>query len=161
MWTDESGRDWSTALNVSVIRRVQDRTGILLTDAADTDLVERLYNDVIMLCNVLYAVSVPQAKERDIDAESFGELLAGDTIDKACESLMQGIVDFFRPGRRQAVTKIWTAAKMIEQERIKLLDEKLTDETLESLIKKKMNEASNEIDKRLAALGDDFGKSLE
>lgn len=160
-WTDNAGRDWCTAINVNTVRRVKDLTGVLLTDAADTDLIERLYNDCMLLADVLYAVCQPQAEQRQIDSAAFGELLCGETIDKACESMMRDLVDFFPSGRRPAVETIWKAARKVETERIKLLDQKLTDEKFETLLKNQMQQASDEIDRRLAALGDSSGRSLE
>jgi len=160
-WTDNSGRDWCTAINVNTVRRVKDLTGVLLTDAADSDLIERLYNDCMLLADVLYAISEPQAKERGVDSAAFGEMLAGDTIDRACESMMRDLVDFFQSGRRPAVEKIWMAARRVETERIKLLDRKLTDEAFEDLLTSQMQQASDEIDRRLAALGERSGKSPE
>lgn len=159
MWTDELGRDWSTAINVNTVRRVKDMTGVLLTDAADTDLVQQLYNNVMLLCDVLYAVSKPQADERQIDSASFGEALVGDFIDKACESLMQDIVRFFPSGRREGVRKIWTAARKLEEQRMNLIQQKMTDEQLEMMILDAAKKAGDEIDRRLAELGDSSGKS--
>lgn len=160
-WTDKAGRDWCTAINVNTIRRVRDLTGVLLTDAADSDLIERLYNDCMLLADVLYAICEPQAKQREIDSAGFGELLCGETIDKACESMMRDLVDFFPSGRRPAVEQIWRAARRVETERVKLLDQKLTDEKFEELLTSQMKQASEEIDRRLAALGECSGKSPE
>lgn len=160
-WTDKQGRDWCTAINVSTVRRVKHLTGVLLTDAADSDLLERLYNDCMLLADVLYAVCEPQAKARDIDSAAFGELLSGELIDKACESLMRDLVDFFPSGRRPAVETIWKAAKRVETERVKMLDQKLTDERFELLLTNQMQQASDEIDRRLAVLGGSSGRSLE
>lgn len=160
-WTDKQGRDWCTAININTVRRVKNVTGVLLTDAADTDLIDRLYNDCMLLADVLYAVCEPQATSREIDSAAFGELLCGETIDMACSSLLQDLADFFPKGRRPAVKTILNAARRVETERIKLLDQKLTDEAFEDLLMSQMKQASEEIDRRLAALGETSGKSLE
>lgn len=161
MWTDANGREWSTSINVTTVKRVQELTGTLLTDAADTDLIERLYGDVVMLANVLWAVCKPVAAERGLSSDQFGELLAGDVIDSACESLMGDLVLFFPRGRREMVLKIWTAARRLETERIKLVESKLTTEQMEAMIRRTIETADAEIDRRLAALGNDSGKSPE
>lgn len=161
MWKDVSGRDWCTAINVNTVRRVKELAGVLLTDAADTDLIERLHNDCMLLADVLYGVCEPQARERGIDSAAFGELLAGETIDRACESMMKDLVDFFPSGRRRAVQTILTAATRVETERIKLLDAKMTDQKFEELLASQIRQASDEIDRRLAALGEGSGKSQD
>ena len=161
MWTDPNGRDWSTAINVQTVRCVRDKTEVLLTDAADTDLIERLYTDVMLLADVLYAVSIDQAEAREMSASDFGEMLAGETIDKACESFMEDLILFFPSGRRQIAKKIWTTASRLETEKTNLLTVKLTDEQLDKMIAATVDRASKEIDKHLAALGDDSGKSPE
>lgn len=158
MWTDKEGRDWSTAISVATIERVKELAGVLLTDAADTDLVERLYSDVMLLCDVLYAVSMPQAEQRDITSSQFGELLVGDTIDRACESLMVDLINFFPSSRRPIVTRIVAAARRLTEERVKLVDQKMSDQQVESMIRRMVARADQEIDKYLAELGDDSGK---
>lgn len=160
MWTDATGKDWTTSVNVNTVRRVNELTGVLLTDAADTDLVQRLFSDIMLLCDVLYAVCEPQASERGIDSAAFGELLAGETIDKACDSLMRSIVDFFPSGRRDKVNRILAATRKIEQEQVKLLDQRMSAEQIDKLIAMQAGKANIEIDKILAGLGDDSGKSL-
>ncbi|MHB8953568.1 MAG: hypothetical protein ACYC4U_11410 [Pirellulaceae bacterium] len=161
MWKDPNGREWSTAVTVSTVKRVKELADTLLTDAADTDLVDRLYGDVMLLANVLYAVCEPQARQREVTAEQFGELLAGDTIDRACESLMRDIIDFFPSGRREIVTRIHAAARRLETERVNLIRGKMTDEQLEQIIRRTVSQASEKIDTHLAALGGDSGKSPE
>ena len=156
-WKDQNGREWSTAVTVTTVKRVKDLAGVLLTDAADTDLIERLYLDVMLLADTLYAVCEPQAREWSVTADQFGELLAGDTIDRACQSLMRDVVDFFQSGRRGQVTKIWAAAQKVEAERMKLLDAKLTTEQIDSLIQQAAIRAEAEIDRKLAEAGGSSG----
>jgi hypothetical protein len=159
MWKDANGREWSTAINVTTVKRVQELTGLLLTDAADTDLIERLYGDVVLLCNISWAVCQPVAEARGITSEQFGELLTGDVIDRACESLMEDLVGFFPSRRREIVQRIWQAARRLETERVKLVEGKLTTEQIEEMIRRTVEMADAEIDRRLAALGDGYGSS--
>jgi len=157
MWTDSEGRDWSTSITVTTVKRVKQLADVLLTDAADDDLVDRLYADVILLCDVLYAVCQPQAESRDVTDCAFGELLAGDTIERACDSLMQDLLLFFQSGRKVAAAKKILAAKKVEAAKEKLLTEKLTDEQIENLIQREVAKAGVSLD----ALTAEFGKSPE
>lgn len=161
MWTDSNGQDWSTTVTVTTVRRVQELTGVLLTDAADSNLIDRLYSDVILLCNVLYAVSKNQASERGILAEQFGELLAGETIDKACDSLMTDIVYFFPNSRRPIVQRMREVATKLEAAKIGLMETKMSEDQLTKLIASQMEKASKEIDEYLAEHGKASGKLPE
>lgn len=161
MWKDKEGREWHTTITVNTVRRVRELTDVLLTDAADSDLIERLYGDVLMLCDVLYAVCKPEADKRGIDAEAFGELLANETIDEACESFMGDLIRFFPSGRRQRAERILAAAKGVETERVRLVEEKMTPERLDQVIKDAAHKASQEMDRRLAAHGGSSGRSLD
>lgn len=159
MWKDRDGREWHTTITVNTVRRVRELTDVLLTDAADNDLIERLYGDVLLLCDVLYAVCKPEAEQRGIDADTFGELLANETIDQATESFMGDLIAFFPSGRRQRAERILTAAKGVETERVKLVEEKMTSERLDQVIKQAAEKAGREMDRRLAEHGDFSGRS--
>lgn len=159
MWKDKEGREWSTTITVNTVRRVRELTGVLLTDAADSDLIEKLYTDVLLLCDVLYAICKPRADQRDINAEQFGELLANETIDQACESFMEDLVGFFPSGRRQRAERILAAARGVETERIRLVEEKMTPERLDQVIKTAAAKAGQDMERRLAGHGD-FSGSL-
>lgn len=159
MWTDAGGRDWNTSVTVTTIKRVQSLVDVLLTDVTDTDLIDRLHGNVVLLANVLYAVCKPQADERHVTDEQFGELLVGDTIDRACTSLMEDISRFFPSGRRPIVQRLWTAAAKLEKAKLDLLDQKLTDDQLTRLIQRQAEIAGRQIDTALAGLGDGSGDS--
>jgi hypothetical protein len=83
IWTDAEGRTWSTAINVNAIRRAKDLVGVNLLDVFDGELLPRLADDPVLLVNTLYAVCKPQADERNVGDEAFGELLVGDAIETA------------------------------------------------------------------------------
>jgi len=161
MWTDSEGRDWSTSITVTTVKRVKQLADVLLTDAADDDLVDRLYADVILLCDVLYAVCQPQAETRDVTDGAFGELLAGDTIERACDSLMQDLLLFFQSGRKVAAAKKILAAKKVEEAKIRLIESRLTDEKIAEIITTETARAEQSLDEHLARHGNDCGKLPE
>jgi hypothetical protein len=159
-WTDAQGRDWQTTVTVTTVQRVQQLADVLLTDAADGKLIDRLYSDVCCLANVLNAVCRPQADQRGVTSEQFGELLAGDVLDRACDSLMDDLIRFFPSSRRRAVEIMVTAAKKLEAEQTKLIGQKLTTEQLDQMIRHRAKIAADEIDRHLATLGDLSGEPL-
>lgn len=157
MFRDATGREWSTSINVTTVKRVKERADVLLTDAADSDLVERLYGDVMLLSDVLAAVCLPKIVESGMTATDFGELLAGDVIDHACESLMDDLVLFFPSGRREVVRTIWTAARDLEREKVSMIDRKMSPDQIRKIISLAKDKAEKDIDDVLAQLGEASG----
>jgi len=158
MWKDAGGREWSTAITVSTVKRVQELAGVLLTDV---DVIERINHDPMLLCDVLCAIAKPQRDERNVTSEQFGELLAGATIDAAGDSFNQDLVDFFPPSRRQLISRILATTRKIQREQVRLVEERLTEEQINSLVGQAMRKVSENLDRHLATLGDDSGKSPE
>lgn len=158
MWKDANDRPWSTAITVNTVRRVKELAGVLLTDP---DAVERIDQDFMLLCDVLAAIAKPQRDERGITSEQFGELLVGKTIDLAYESFCQDLLDFFPPSRRKMMSRILATTQKLQTEKLRLVEEKLTDEQISRLVGQAMQKVSEHLDRRLATLGDDSGKLPE
>lgn len=99
---DGQDRTWDVTVTVATLRRVRnelqgpDGTRFELMDLASvgSPAFQRVMEDPIELCDVLYAVCLPQAKERGLDADRFGELLAGDVLREATNALLGSIADF-------------------------------------------------------------------
>lgn len=161
IWTDGRGRDWSTAVTVNTVRRVKQLTGVDLLEVFDGKLMAQLAIDPVLLANVLYAVSKPQADERGVSDEEFGELLAGESIERATEALVQGIIDFFPPARRSVLERLWRATSRADAEAVKLAQAKLSDETIDTAIRRMIREADDEIDRELSKFGGSFGSLPE
>ena len=94
-WKDTEGREWSTALNVTTLKRVKALAGVDLMQAIQGDILERLNSDIVLLCDVLYAVHKDEADSRGISDEAFGRALAGDALEAATRALVEDLVDFF------------------------------------------------------------------
>lgn len=161
MWTDAGGRDWTTTVTGATVKRVKELTDVLLTDVAETDLLERLSNDVILLCNVLYAVCKPQCDQRQITDADFGELLVGDRIDHAYQSLTKDLIDFFPSRRRELVARIAAATQAVQTAQVRLIDRKMSEQQIADLIQRAAGQAERQIDQILAEFGDPSGKSPE
>lgn len=158
MWKDANGREWSTAITVTTVKRVKELAGVLLTDV---DVIERISSDVMLLCDVLSAISKSQRDERNVSSEQFGELLAGKFIDQAYDSFRQDLLDFFPNSRRSVMQRIFSTTQKLETERLRLVETKLTDEQVEILVRKTIQRASDQIDRQLEQLGNASGNSPE
>jgi hypothetical protein len=161
IWTDAEGRTWSTAINVNAIRRAKDLVGVNLLDVFDGELLPRLADDPVLLVNTLYAVCKPQADERNVGDEAFGELLVGDAIETAAAALVRGITDFFPKDRRAVLQRLWAATKRTRDEAVRMATDKLDSPLIEQAITGAIRKASDEIDQRLRSFGDTSGNSPE
>lgn len=126
---DDSGRQWSLAVNVTSIKRVRDLCKVDLLTIVEGKLIDQLLRDPFTLVNVVYVLCKPQADERGISDEQFGEAMAGDAMEGATTALLEDLSHFFRPGQRAAlraalakVSEAETAAMAQAVHRIKAID---------------------------------------
>ncbi len=98
-FTDNAGRTWTLAINVEVLKRVRGLVDVNLLDIIDGKLIERLYRDPVLLCDVVYAVCKPEADARSVSDEDFGRAMAGDAIEHATKALLEELV-LFSPSPR-------------------------------------------------------------
>jgi hypothetical protein len=98
-FTDNAGRTWTLAINVDVLKRVRGLIDVNLLDIIDGKLIERLYRDPVLLCDVVYAACKPEADARSVSDEEFGRAMAGDAIEQATKALLEELV-LFSPSPR-------------------------------------------------------------
>ena len=111
---DATGRSWDIAIDVNAIKRVQGLVGVNLAEIIEPQrghaapLLSELQNDIVLLCDVIYALVKRQADEREISDEEFGRLLDGDTITAAHEAFWLELLGFFQklPNRQAHVRAI-------------------------------------------------------
>ena len=114
-------------------------------------VLERLMVDPILLCDVVYVVCKGQADAEGISDEDFARAMAGDTIARAKQALVEDLVDFFpdpkdRENLRAALAKFNAMADRAKE----LIKAKLDSPAL-----------SREIEAALSAVGDSFGSLPE
>ena len=85
---DNEGRTWTVKVNISTVKRVKSLLGINIFDAIEKDLIARLVTDTILLVDVLYVICKPEAEQKNVSDEQFGEGLAGDAITAATTALL-------------------------------------------------------------------------
>ena len=101
-FNDNAGRTWTIAINVDAIKRVRGLLDVDLLGILDGKLIEKLYRDPVLLCDVVYAVCKPEADTREISDEEFGRAMAGDSIDHATKALLEELVGFSPSPRDRA-----------------------------------------------------------
>lgn len=160
-WTDSGGRKWVVSITVGTIKRVKDLIGVDLLGVLDGELLARLADDPVLLVDTLYAVCKPQADQQGVSDESFGELLVGDTIEQAASALVEGLTNFFPQRKRGVLAKLWAATTKAQQEASRMMESKLNAGTVDPLIRRAMQQASDEIDRQLSVFGGSSGSSPE
>jgi len=143
---DTTGRQWQLSVTAGTMKRVQALCGvnlyqiIELDDDSKTSLLERLASDPILLVDVLYAVCKPQADQLHVSDSDFGEAMSGQTIDDASDALLQEIVDFFPEVKRQAMTRVLSAARRLrtaqEKQLMDLMQDPDFDRKIDSALQK-------------------------
>jgi len=91
-------RLWNVAVNVGSVKRVKKLLDVDLLDITDGEppLILRLQANVILLCDVLYALCQPECERQGVTDEQFGEALGGGALAEARQALMGELEDFFR-----------------------------------------------------------------
>ena len=142
-FTDGKGRVWEVELNVRQMKRVRDILGVDLVNviqtdkdgAIATDTIDRVANDPILLCDILWVLCEGQAKASGVTDEDFGSSLAGDSIADATRAFLDELVDFFPGARRLFLKKAVDLARKYETENLGLLEKALSSPEFEERLK--------------------------
>lgn len=124
---DTKDREWKIALTFGAAKRVQDLLGenLLALDAGDPPLLTRLGTDVMLLCDVIFALIKPQADEQNVTDEQFGAALGGDAILNAQTAFYEELVLFFRGLSRTDLVKTIEAQAAIIKKAVDLVTDKM------------------------------------
>lgn len=101
---DLNQREWTIRLDVPLVRRIAEVTGIKLTDLR-ADPFLRMSTDPCLLVDVLWLLCERQAKEAGISDIQFGEAI-GDQIDAATEAMQDAIVNFSHSSKRSLLRSL-------------------------------------------------------
>ena len=137
-FVDNMGKTWTVTVNVGTIKRVKDLLGINLVQAITGDLIEKVENDICLFVDILYVVCKQQAQANNISDEKFGELLGGDSLEKATEAFLDQLIDFFPEAKRNLYRKAWSKTKQAEVLAVQKLEKKLQAMDLEQMLNNKL-----------------------
>lgn len=152
---DTEGRDWLVEINVGTVMRVRamcdglDLVNVIRVEnnRPNTDLLEKLADDPVLLVNVLYVVCNEQVKERNLSTEQFAQAMAGDCIEQAVVALLDELVDFFPKAKRLVLRKIMDSTfrvmDQIKGTTVNLLESPEFNEKLEKTIVQFMKPSTN------------------
>jgi len=154
-FTDNEGREWSIALNLTLAGQLKTDLGLDVLELVKQDenaaqkFFARLDDDLLLCGATLYACCAKQAEKRDLTPEQFGEGLGGDSHEAAVRAFQRAIADFMRrPGVRRALHKVIDTTETYYEKA-----DELTAQNLDLV--------EIEAQKQLARLGDKFGALRE
>lgn len=144
---DSKGRIWEVELNVRQMKRVRDILGVDLVNvisagedgAVATDTLDRVANDPILLCDILWVLCEGQAKPAGVTDDDFGSSLAGDSISEATRAFLDELVDFFPGARRVFLKKAVGLARMYEERNAEALEKALESPEFEERVRTLLN----------------------
>ena len=144
---DNQNRTWTIVVNVAAVKRVRSLLEINLLDVVKLDkddkpnveLLEKLAEDPVLLCDVIYCICKPDADAQNISDEDFGMAMGGDAIEHATTALLEELVDFFPEAKRLVLRKLMNAGEKVKiqmEKALKLeLDNPKLDRELEKQVK--------------------------
>jgi len=148
-FTDNAARAWTIQVNVDALKRVKSLLdGVDLMEAVDGKLLQRMLDEPVLLCDIIYALCKPQADAAGVTDEDFGRAMAGDAIDNATQALLEELVDFFPQRRRALLTKVLDKLKKLDS----LALATVTDRIEKIDLDKVMSSAVAQLDNDLSAL---------
>lgn len=105
---DAGGKEWVIDVDVDGIRACRDRVDYDLVDISE-ESVNKLYDDPVLLVDVIWILCESQATGKKISDVEFGRSLRGDAIEGATAALLESIADFFPGSRRLLLKKVITS----------------------------------------------------
>lgn len=129
-----NGTEVTISINVNVLKRCRDELKIDLAGVFQNELLDRLYSDPALLCDVLFVCCEASLTKLNLDDVAFGEQLAsGDTIAAATDAFMEALVVFTPPGARPAISKTIEKIRTIQAQQTKLALQRLDSPLLDQL----------------------------
>jgi hypothetical protein len=115
-FADSAGRTWTVSLTLDSVKRVRDLLGVNLLelDQGEPPLLTRIGTDVILLCDMIFAILKPQADAAGVSDAEFGAALGGEVIMAAQKAFYEELVGFFRQlGRGDLARAVEAQQRMI------------------------------------------------
>ncbi len=140
---DNAGRVWSVQLDVAALKRVRSLLGVNLLEVIEGKLIDRLSNDPVFLCDVLYAVVKPEADAQKLTDEDFGRAMGGDALDGASAAFLEELVDFFPSPRRRLLRKAMEKLGVFQAKALGVAEQRLASPELDRQFESALAELGN------------------
>lgn len=117
-FVDTANRTWTIQMTVDAVKRVKNLVGVNLLDigGGDPPLLTRFGTDIMILCDVIYALIKPQADALGVTDEQFGASLGGEGILGAQSAFYEELISFFQGmGRKDLMKAVLAQRNLIEK----------------------------------------------
>ncbi|MFO0839600.1 MAG: hypothetical protein U1D55_13875 [Phycisphaerae bacterium] len=138
-FNDNAGRTWTLAVNVDAIKRVEGLIkGVNLANLThgDPPLLTRLETDIVLLCDVIFALVKPQADQLGVSDEEFGKAMGGDAIIAAHDAFWEELNGFFRQLRRTDTARAIEKQAALVKATVAAIEQRVETLDLEDVITK-------------------------
>lgn len=144
-FTDSKNQSWTLSLNAPLVRKIQQATGINLTDLK-SDPFERLAMDPLTLADVIWILCETQAKDAGLSAEEFLTQIAPN-IDDAVAALEASVTNFFPASKRSLLLSLRSQnATMTENATTKAMETLTTNKSqIEAAMAKRMQKELSQL----------------
>jgi hypothetical protein len=142
------GTEWQVTVNVGTIKRVQDDTGLRLTDLfASAEKIGSFFADDVKFCEVLFSTIRPQAEAAGKTLDDFLAGIDGTVIEGAAEALLAELSDFFpepRKGLLKKVTERYKAAvEKVRVETLAVVEKQIEQMDAEAVIRQTLTSSAS------------------
>jgi len=143
-FTDSAGRTWTLALTIDAAKRVKSLldVNLLELEAGEPPLLTRLGTDVILLCDVIFALVKPQADAAGVSDQEFAAALGGDVVLAAQTAFYEELVDFFRKLGRGDLAKAVDAQRRMIDLAVARIETRIDRLDLEAAVESTLGEPS-------------------
>ena len=139
---DNADRTWEVEVTTAAVKRVRGLVDVdLVGQTLSGDLLDRLADDPVLLCDVIYALCKPQADREGISDEDFGRAMAGDAIERATAAWLEELVDFFPSPKRRILRKALAKLETLQGMALTWAGEKLDGTEIEDELRHRLANA--------------------
>ena len=132
------------SVNANSIEKIKKQLSVSILDLNGSGVIEKLMDDQLLFCNVIYLLCETSCKELKISPEEFAENIEGEQIEKATVAFIEDLVSFLPPHRRAILQQSLKMINELNQKAVELSMEKMQS------MKGKMNDLMiREIDKTM------------
>lgn len=130
-FTDKNGRTWTINLDAPTIRKIKSDCDGLNILSADGEAFDKMYEDPLLLCDVVWILVSEEAQSQSITQLQFHKAMGGDAIDAATVAIVDAVKDFSRSHQRDLLEAVVAKNAKIREQGIRRAIQKLNDPEME------------------------------
>lgn len=151
---DSQGQTWELRITAADALRLRSQRKIDLLGTNACRLPSELQGDPVKICELGFDVAKKQRESLGITTEDeFLSRFDGDTFQDLLDATIEAIIDFFPPGRREMVAKVWNRQKTATAKTESAMMDRLSNPETLATIDQAADQAMTEFDSAIRLLG--------